>query len=331
MSLLRDIQAAAVDSKTDLATLLRKCKILAVRLKSREFKEWVEHELDGYPNIESLPPYRILKVMSKGHFSGPFGSGLRNADIPTMNIPQEIREYLEYSHLTGSVASLESVTQGSGGRGVAQEAWPTDVVALMAERFYHNMVCVQAWKVLPIPAMVGVLNAIRNKIINFALEIEAEAPDAGDAPASSNPVPQELVRQIFNTYIMGTVHNVASGGSNMDRSINVSGGQVGAANQGDHAHVNVTQNVQNNPGVVELVAQLRDLITKEPGLVGPKKAEAIEQVDAIQEEAERPQLRSGRVKAATAYLKGLVEDVQTAVAGATQIYGVLEAINKAVG
>ena len=41
MSLLRDIQAVAIDSTVPLTTLLRKCKVLAARLSNAEFKQWV--------------------------------------------------------------------------------------------------------------------------------------------------------------------------------------------------------------------------------------------------------------------------------------------------
>ncbi len=83
MSLLRDIQNAAVDPDTDVATLLSKCKILAVRLGSEEFKGWVDHELNGYDRVEDQPEYRILDTESYGHFAGPFGSGpAKRSDPP---------------------------------------------------------------------------------------------------------------------------------------------------------------------------------------------------------------------------------------------------------
>ena len=41
MSLLRDIQAVAIDSTVPLTTLLRKCKVLVARLGNAEFKQWV--------------------------------------------------------------------------------------------------------------------------------------------------------------------------------------------------------------------------------------------------------------------------------------------------
>jgi hypothetical protein len=214
MSLLREIQDAAIDSNTELAVLLRKCKVLAARLGSPEFKQWVENELSGYSDIENLPSYRILRVHSKGHFAGPFQSGLRYADIPMSCIPEELHEHLSHSYFTQPVAAMESLIKDSTS-GSLQESWNPDIVAIVGQNIYANMNCMQAWKVIPTSTMVATLDAVRNKILNFVLEIEAESPAAGEAPVNSNPVPQEKVHQIFNTYITGDVQNVATGSTNV--------------------------------------------------------------------------------------------------------------------
>lgn len=217
MSLLREIQDAAIDSNTELAVLLRKCKVLAARLGSPEFKQWVENELSGYDDIKSLPDYRVLRVNSKGHFSGPFQSGLRNADIPLLCIKEDFRENLSYSYLNQSVAAMESLVQSASG-GSLQEPWNPDLVAYVGQNIYQGMNCIQAWKVIPATGLVSALDAVRNRILNFVLEIEAESPDAGEAPVNSNPVPQEKVHQIFNTYITGSVQNVSTGSSNVSQN-----------------------------------------------------------------------------------------------------------------
>ena len=54
MSLLRQIQDAAIDSSIDLPTLLRKCKVLAARLGNEDFKRWIDNELVGYDRKEDL-------------------------------------------------------------------------------------------------------------------------------------------------------------------------------------------------------------------------------------------------------------------------------------
>jgi AbiTii len=218
MSLLREIQNAAVDSKFELATLLRKCKVLAARLGSREFNEWVEKELSGYQSIEALPEYRVIKVNSKGHFSGSFQSGLRNADIPMSCMPVEFRKSLSHTYLVQPIAAIESLTKSKSG-GLLQEPWNPDITANFGNKIYSDMNCMQAWKVIPLTALVSATEAVRNRVLNFALEIEAESPDAGEALANSNPVPLEKVQHIFNTYITGNVQNVAAGNTSVSQSV----------------------------------------------------------------------------------------------------------------
>ena len=63
---------------------------------------------------------------------------------------------------------------------------------------------------IPVGALVAAIDTIRTRVLNFVLDIEAEAPEAGEAPLNSNPLPQDLVQQIFNTNIYGDVQNLAN-------------------------------------------------------------------------------------------------------------------------
>ena len=210
MSLLREIQDAAIDSKTDLASLLRKCKVLATRLGSEEFKSWVDSELSGYKNVEDLPEYRVLQVTSKGHFFSASGLSMDNADIPMSCFPKKFHETMSRFNMMESVASIEALVSKLDGR-AAQESWNPDFVVSVGKKIYQDMNCIHAWKVIPITALVGALDEIRNRILNFVLEIEVQDPDAGEAPLNSSPVPPEKVKQTFNTYITGSVQNIATG------------------------------------------------------------------------------------------------------------------------
>lgn len=217
MSLLRQIQDAAIDSSVDLPTLLRKCKVLAARLGNEDFKRWIDNELSGYDKKEDLPEYRILNVNSKGHFGGPFGSGLRNADIPLMCLPEDFRESLGHSYMMQPVAAMAS-SVASGKSGTLQEPWNPDLVAHFGNRIYERMVCMQAWKVIPASAIVAALDTVRTRVLNFVLEIEAQNPAAGEAMSNEKPVPQETVQHIFNTYITGDVQNLSSGSTNVSQN-----------------------------------------------------------------------------------------------------------------
>lgn len=214
MSLLRQIQDAAIDSSVDLPTLLRKCKVLAARLGNDDFKRWIDNELSGYDNKDELPEYRVLNVNSKGHFGGAFGSGLRNADIPLYCFPEDFRESLGHSYLMQPIAAMAALVENSKS-GILQEPWNPDLVAHFGEQIYERMVCMQAWKVIPASALVAALDTVRTRVLNFALEIEAQNPAAGEAMANEKPVPQETVQHIFNTYITGDVQNLSSGSNNV--------------------------------------------------------------------------------------------------------------------
>lgn len=221
MSLLRDIQDAAIDPSVDITFLLRKCKVLAARLGNEEFSKWVDDELNGYKKIEDLPDYRVLSVESKGHFSGYAGSGLRNANIPLSCIDNKFRKTLEKSNCAQPISAYVDLLSSPKGDGTFQEPWPNDLVALVGGGIYQYMNCLGAWKVIPRGAIVSLVDAVRNRILNFALQIEAEAPNAGEAPLNKPPLPQERVTQVFHTHIYGNVGNIAKGSQYVTQSATV--------------------------------------------------------------------------------------------------------------
>src|SRR5437773_6603256 len=109
MTLLEEIQQSAANATADVATLLRKSKLLAARLGSRPLEEWVIWESNGYPPKVEVPDYRRWPLQVKGHFSGPFGSGLRNAPIPHLTLPESVRESYSNYELRQSVAGIEAI------------------------------------------------------------------------------------------------------------------------------------------------------------------------------------------------------------------------------
>jgi len=210
MSLLRDIQNATIDANADISVVLRKCKVLAARLGNEAFKKWVDQELNGYQNKDTLPDYRILYVNSKGDFIGPFGSALKNADIPLACIPKKYREGLDKSYCMQPIAAYVSLLKTADGDNL-QEQWSPELVALVGRNIYENVNCLSAWKLIPNTSILSIVEAVRNRILDFVVEIEHEAPDAGEASPATQPISQEKVTQVFNTTIYGSVGNIAEG------------------------------------------------------------------------------------------------------------------------
>ncbi len=217
MSLLREIQEAATNDTAELATVLCKCRILATRLKHDGLKQWTQYELDGYPMRKDLPKYRVLKCQSFGTFMGAFGRQLRNAPIPTRCIPEGLRETLPTVNFYQGVAALQDLVNNCKS-GSLQNRWPADVFELFGGSIFEDMNLMEAWNTIPKSAVVGILDTVRNRVLNFALEIEEENADAGDVISTSPPMSQSKVQQIFKTTIHGNVGNIASGSQHFSQS-----------------------------------------------------------------------------------------------------------------
>jgi hypothetical protein len=211
VSLLREIQNAAVDGSSDLETLLRKCRVLATRLKHEELKKWVGWELDGYPADVPLPAYRKCLGQCFGHFVGVRGRAIKNCPIGLSDIPQEFRDVMSHRVFREGVGGLKNLVDTVDGP-TLQFAWPAEATDIVRPRnLADDFVLAQGWINIDKNHVVGILSTVRNRILNFALEIEAAYPDAGEAAPGTTPVPKEVVNQIFNQTFNAPVANVASG------------------------------------------------------------------------------------------------------------------------
>jgi hypothetical protein len=65
-------------------------------------------------------------------------------------------------------------------------------------------------RVVSVSVVTGILDTIRTRVLTFALEIEEEAPEAGETGPGT--VSKERLTQIFNTFIYGDQATVAAAG-----------------------------------------------------------------------------------------------------------------------
>lgn len=216
MALIQNILNSALNDNVKLPDLLRKCKILATRLKNDDFKNWIDSELNGYPSQNNLPSYRIIDVNAYGHLSGPFGAEMRNITIPSSCLPEKMRDWARKTYISQSISVLEDMVKGNQDN--FKQVWPGDLVAMVANKIYKGYSLYAAWQDIPRGAFVSILDTVRTRILSFILEIEKEISDIDETPPGSQPLPQERVNQVFNNYIMGNVGNIASGGNEIKQS-----------------------------------------------------------------------------------------------------------------
>jgi AbiTii len=209
MTLLQQIQNEAVETHGDIGALLRRCRILAQRLKVDEFKQWVVWELEGYPSSSPLPEYRIICTrLIIRHFHGIGGSRITNAQIPIAHIPKKYREMLTTFSLYQGIGAIAELLRDT--KDTLRIPWPADVLRYIGQGdIYSNHNLMQAWRVVSTSDVRDVLDQVQNRVLNFVLELESRNPEAGEAIMNSPRIPTDQVRNIFHTTITGNVQNLA--------------------------------------------------------------------------------------------------------------------------
>ncbi|MCY4553710.1 MAG: hypothetical protein OXC79_08545 [Candidatus Poribacteria bacterium] len=264
MNLLEDIQKEAIDASSDLGSLLRKCKVLAAHLGSKELEDWLISESNGYPEDVPVPEYRVWSLQVKGHFSGSFGSGLRNAPIPMLLLPEKVkRRYNEYECRL-SIAAVESaIKQNKTGM---FQVTTGDLAVVLGEKVYENMNCLQCWAEFSITDLDELLNTVRERVLDFSLAVWKEYPNVGVTNSkASESVSPDKVTQIFHTRIHGGTANLVGTANDSSIVFNI------IPNNFDTVH-----SVLKGNGVSEKdIAELKNAVTQDkppqsPGQFGPK-------------------------------------------------------------
>jgi hypothetical protein len=223
LSLLKKIQNAAVESGSDLGEILRRCKVLAAHLGSKPLEDWLLWESNGYPENQAVPTYRRWEIGLRGHFSGPFGSGTTNLPIPAFCIPDKIRESVVIHQCRHSIAALEKSVVSADHDTIISFSYP-EVAFILGTTVVQGQNCVQLLGDFSTSHYVEVLNAVRNRVLDFALQLEKLDPQAGEVVWDVNAAKSGEVTQIINavmyggTFGMGDTYKVGQAGAVGPRS-----------------------------------------------------------------------------------------------------------------
>ena len=119
------------------------------------------------------------------------------------------------------VGSLEDLKNHPGMRkdGAIKYAWPPEVIEFVAQHgTYANMRLVSAWKLINDKDITRILDVVRNKLLDFVLELQDSFPELAESDDKIGEVPLEQTTNIFNTHIHGG-QNVVAAGTNITQNV----------------------------------------------------------------------------------------------------------------
>ncbi|NYD40066.1 hypothetical protein [Nocardioides panaciterrulae] len=212
--MLEQIEEGALDSKSSLADVLRKCVALGGRSGSEQLRDWARRELDGYPPAEELPGYRTV-----GAIIAIDGANLAykvtGQQISPSDLPEFARESIKQeAAITQGVAEIErlAATQEEVIR-IQHSAMPDLVTYMNSQQddvHVNGTILAMYWKVTP-SALYGILDTIRTNLVALVAEMRAAGVDDVPPAEVANQAVQVVVHNAKRSQI--TVNaNQASGG-----------------------------------------------------------------------------------------------------------------------
>ena len=124
-----------------------------------------------------MPNYRMWRLQVRGNFLGPFHRGNPSSEFHGNVTSKCPKKYNEYQYRF-SIASVEAAIAENENGMVQLE---TGGLALsVGKNVYTNMTCTECWAEFGLGNLVELLNAVRNRILDFALALWKENPIAGE-------------------------------------------------------------------------------------------------------------------------------------------------------
>ena len=215
MTLLDEIRSDLVNDSANISNTLRKAKILASAIGLPEFRQWVDFELNGYRDRESVPEYRRVRPTNLGTLAGPFQSMARNVVLPTYNLPEGVKDFAENLIFFDGVGELEAKVL----RAPLYKKWPQEylIAAREVTGWSGGMVLMDAQQPIPAHTILGILDQVKNKLLDFVLGLQENNITPEDL--ENRTVTPETVRNIFNITMHGN-HNTVASGESVNQIIN---------------------------------------------------------------------------------------------------------------
>lgn len=209
MSLINEIIVEATSKEGDVPRMLRLCLVLAARLKHDPLKYWARNELNGYSQDLDLPSYRRFRTRNRGKFLGTFVNG--ELDIPLSVLPEKLQPHYEKAEMRDAIGEyVHLLGRSDSGRRMCIP-WPVELAVQYGSEFVTDGQCISAWKEISTSELAGMVDQIKSMVLGFALDIETEAPDAGEITGLARTVSEQKITQIFNTNITGSLGALQTG------------------------------------------------------------------------------------------------------------------------
>ncbi|MBP2510017.1 hypothetical protein J2855_003665 [Agrobacterium tumefaciens] len=260
MGLLTEIQNDALNDSTPIATVLRKMLVLASHLDSDVLEGWVRYELDGYPKAVDLPQYRLINMNFLASATNGYYK-VDNTPVGSLVVRSATKiDDADVFKFRDAIGTIEPDILKT--RDLLYVNMMNYAPALHGKIFEVDYQIIDFKGVLSPSKVMGVLEAVRNRVLEFVLALRKKYPIADEVDGLNKPNP-EMTQAVTKIYY-NTIHgNVGVVGEAKDSTVNI---VINQGNISDLRQQLIQYNVKEDD-----IAELEIALSAEPLINADKR------------------------------------------------------------
>lgn len=204
-ALIPELVNMASNPNVSTADLLRRALVAARRLDIPEFVNWIDSEMNGYAPDTPIPDYRKFfgELVVYNH--------VRGHDIPCATSNSKMEAFLRYHEERQSIAVIEQLL--AAGKPIIKY-FPHEIERQLEESMQFPL---RPKLVFSNPQIRGIVEMARNKILDWALELEGQGI-IGEGMSFTTEEKNAVQQHFHISNVSGSQIQISSNGSTQTQS-----------------------------------------------------------------------------------------------------------------
>ncbi len=218
MKLIDEIIELLSSNEGSLTEALLKTKVLLHKIGHKELVDWVNNELNGYPDEDNLPEYRILRARVLANITN-MAYQANSHPIPIGHLPENIKKMYNTARMDQSLAVLEKLVHKNEGH--LQAPIPMEMNGLLSKGLASGFLVQSAWCDIGIASVEQIFIQVRSRLLDFVLGLKDQLGNIDSDEEVKNRSDSIDTPSLFNNAIFGNNTTIVVGNNNKQKISNI--------------------------------------------------------------------------------------------------------------
>lgn len=217
------------NGKVDTQTALKRTKVLLQDLENDDLLDWVNYEIEGYPDDVEIPDYRVIGGQLYGtYFKGSLANHIiyNHVPLPLGNLPDEIKEDILTIKIRQGIEALKGIiaeSEKNDNSGLIKPI-PAEYYPYIAQANNDlGMIIATASVELNMPKVLNIFPKVESKLLDILSYLEKQFGNLDDLDIDIESKSEKELNNIIN-HIHVLIYNdksVTLGDNNKIKNSNI--------------------------------------------------------------------------------------------------------------